>query len=99
MSGTTEGADDEIDRINETADVILVSREALRLGLDKRFDRPERLRHWTYEFDPSGLELLRRAIEHAFANRPEPVPTSYGAAGPGVPDLRLTRSTGRAYGS
>ncbi len=76
VSGTTEGADDELDRINETADVILVSREALRLGLDKRFDRPERLRHWTYEFDPSGLELLRRAIAHAFANRPEPVPAS-----------------------
>ena len=76
VSGTTEGADDELDRINETADVILVSREALRLGLEKRFDRPERLRHWTYEFDPSGLELLRRAIEHAFALRPEPVPAS-----------------------
>ena len=28
--GTTQGADDELDRINETADVILVSREALR---------------------------------------------------------------------
>ena len=65
-----------LDRINETADVILVSREAIRLGLEKRFDRPERLRHWTYEFDPSALELLRRAIEHAFANRPEPVPAS-----------------------
>ena len=76
VSGTTEGADDDLDRINESADVILVSREALRLGLEKRFDRPERLRHWTYEFDPSALELLRRAIGHAFANRPEPVAAS-----------------------
>ena len=56
--------------------MILMSREALAAGLDKRFDRPERHAPWTYEFDPSGLELLRRAIEHAFANRPEPVAAS-----------------------
>ena len=31
---------------------------------------PERIRPWTYEFDPSGLELLRRAIEHVAATRP-----------------------------
>ena len=73
VTGTTQGADEDIDEVNETADVILVSREAIRLGLDKRFDRPDRLRRWTYEFDPSGLELLRRAVEHAAATRPEPV--------------------------
>ena len=72
VTGTIEGVDD-IELVNKTADVILVSREALRLGLDRGFDRPERLRHWTYEFDPSGIELLRRAIEHAAASRREPV--------------------------
>jgi hypothetical protein len=46
-----------------------MSREALAAGLDRRFSRPERIRRWTYEFDPSGLELLRRAIEHAVATR------------------------------
>jgi DNA-binding transcriptional regulator YhcF (GntR family) len=74
VTGTTQGGDDDIDEVNATADVILVSREAIRLGIDKRFDRPDRLRRWTYEFDPSGLELLRRAVEHAAAARPEPVP-------------------------
>ena len=36
----------------------------------ERFSRPERIRPWTYDFDPSGLELLRRAIEHVAATRP-----------------------------
>ena len=53
----------------DSADLILLSREALALGLDERFSRPERVREWLYEFDPSGLELLRRAIEHAQADR------------------------------
>ena len=74
ITGTTEG-DDDFEDVNRTADLILVSREALRLGLDRRFDRQDRLRQWTYEFDPSGLELLRRAVEHAAANRPEVVPS------------------------
>ena len=74
VTGTTQGDEDDIDVVNKTADVILVSREAIRLGIDKRFDRPDRLRKWTYEFDPSGLELLRRAVEHAAASRREPVP-------------------------
>ena len=74
ITGTTEG-DDDFEDVNRTADLILVSREALRLGLDRRFDRQDRLRPWTYEFDPSGLELLRRAVEHAAANRPEVVPS------------------------
>ena len=34
------------------------------------FSRPDRIRPWTYDFDPSGLELLRRAIEHVAATRP-----------------------------
>jgi hypothetical protein len=70
VTATTEGGED-LELVDRTADLILVSREALKLGLDTRFDRPERLRPWTYEFDPSGLELLRRAVEHAAANRAE----------------------------
>jgi DNA-binding transcriptional regulator YhcF (GntR family) len=76
LSGTTGveivsatiGDDPSIDKV-DTADLILLSREALALGLDERFSRPERVREWLYEFDPSGLELLRRAIEHAQADR------------------------------
>ncbi len=75
MSGTTGveivsaviGAEDELARVDEAADLILLSREALALGLDERFSRPDRIREWLYEFDPSGLELLRRAIEHVQA--------------------------------
>ena len=64
-------ADDErIALVDRTADVILMSREALAQKLDQRLHRPERVRPWTYEFDPAALELLRRAIEHAAANRP-----------------------------
>jgi DNA-binding transcriptional regulator YhcF (GntR family) len=58
-----------LELVDRTADVILISREALSLGLDQRFGRPGRIRHWTYEFDPAGLELLRRAVEHAVADR------------------------------
>ena len=39
------------------------------MGLDDRFSRPDRVRAWKYEFDPSGLELLRRAIEHVQLER------------------------------
>ena len=49
--------------------MILLSREAIANGLDERFDRPERVRRWSYEFDPAGLELLRRSIEHVIATR------------------------------
>ncbi|HLO36373.1 MAG TPA: GntR family transcriptional regulator [Candidatus Deferrimicrobium sp.] len=77
MSGTTgveliaSAMDDdrEIDLIDRTADVILLSREAIANGLDQRFERPERLRRWSYEFDPAGIELLRRSIEHVVATR------------------------------
>ncbi|HTC85307.1 MAG TPA: hypothetical protein VK656_01290, partial [Candidatus Acidoferrum sp.] len=51
------------------AKLILLSREALAKGLDERFEGQERIREWTYEFDPSGLELLRRAVERAQAER------------------------------
>src|SRR5918995_103625 len=59
-----------LEEVDATADLILMSREALAAGLDRRLSRPERVRSWTYEFDPSGLELLRRAIEHVAAERP-----------------------------
>jgi DNA-binding transcriptional regulator YhcF (GntR family) len=61
--------DREMARIDREATLILLSREALAKNLDDRFERPERIREWTYEFDPSGLELLRRAIERAQAER------------------------------
>ena len=64
------GETDDLAEVDRTADVILMSREALAAGLDRRFSRPERIRPWTYDFDPSGLELLRRAIEHVAAARP-----------------------------
>jgi hypothetical protein len=49
--------------------VILLSREAIANGLGQRFERAERIRQWSYEFDPSGLEFLRRAVEHVIASR------------------------------
>jgi GntR family transcriptional regulator len=64
------GEPEDLARVNETADLILMSREALAEGLDQTFSRTERIRPWTYDFDPSGLELLRRAIEHVQASRP-----------------------------
>ena len=77
LSGTTGvgvltaayGDEAGLAKVDREADIILLSREALALGLDEQFDRPERIREWTYEFDPSGLELLRRAIERALAAR------------------------------
>jgi GntR family transcriptional regulator len=55
--------------VDRTADVILLSREAIAKGLATRFERPERIRQWSYEFDPAGLEFLRRAVEHVAATR------------------------------
>jgi DNA-binding transcriptional regulator YhcF (GntR family) len=83
LSGSTGieivGADmrdaDQLRRVDETADIILMSREALATGLDRSLRDPDRIRPWTYEFDPSGLELLRRAIDRIAASRPhEEVP-------------------------
>jgi DNA-binding transcriptional regulator YhcF (GntR family) len=64
------GDSENLEIIDRTADLILMSREALTAGLERSFSRPERIRPWTYDFDPSGLELLRRAIEHAASARP-----------------------------
>jgi DNA-binding transcriptional regulator YhcF (GntR family) len=64
------GEPDRLTVVDETADLILMSREALAAGLDQGLRRPERVRPWSYEFDPSGLELLRRAIDHIAATRP-----------------------------
>jgi DNA-binding transcriptional regulator YhcF (GntR family) len=66
-------APEDLGLVDRTADVILMSREALTAGLDQTFTRPERIRPWTYDFDPSGLELLRRAIDHVAATRPAEV--------------------------
>jgi DNA-binding transcriptional regulator YhcF (GntR family) len=63
VTATIEG-DRDLDLIDRTADVILLSREAIANGIDQRFGRPERVRRWSYEFDPAGLELLRRSIEN-----------------------------------
>jgi len=63
------GQPEDLELVDRTADVILMSREALVAGLDRTFTRPERIRPWTYDFDPSGLELLRRAIEHVASAR------------------------------
>lgn len=68
VSATIDDAE-SITQVDAAADLILLSREALALGLDERFSHPDRVREWLYEFDPSGLELLRRAIEHAQAGR------------------------------
>jgi DNA-binding transcriptional regulator YhcF (GntR family) len=66
---------DQVQRVDEVADLILLSRDALATGVDRRLSRPERVRPWTYDFDPAGIELLRRAIEHVAASRrPETVP-------------------------
>jgi hypothetical protein len=77
LSGTTGvelvtasmDADDDLAIIDRTADVILLSREAIANGLADRFSRPDRIRRWSYDFDPSGLELLRRAVEPIAAAR------------------------------
>ncbi len=70
--------DERLALVDRTADVILMSREALAQKLDQRLHRPERIRPWTYEFDPAALELLRRAVEHAAANRPQRSGTDAG---------------------
>jgi DNA-binding transcriptional regulator YhcF (GntR family) len=87
LIGATPDDAEGLELINRTADVVLMSREALAQGVDARLDRPERVRSWTYEFDPAGLEILRRAIDHvrtaratstAQANEPELAPVAPG---------------------
>ncbi|TAL07620.1 MAG: GntR family transcriptional regulator [Chloroflexota bacterium] len=55
--------------LSESADLILMSREALALGLDAGLKHPDRVRPWSYEFDPAAIEHLRRAIEHVISAR------------------------------
>ncbi len=69
LISATMDNDRDLDLIDRTADVILLSRESIANGLESRFERPERLRQWSYEFDPAGLELLRRGVEHVTATR------------------------------
>jgi DNA-binding transcriptional regulator YhcF (GntR family) len=77
LISATMDDDRQIELIDRTADVILLSREAIASGIDQRFGRPERVRRWSYEFDPAGLELLRRSIEHVVAaRRPEAIPVA-----------------------
>ncbi len=67
--GATPSDDDGLEVIDRTADLVLMSREALALGVDAQFRDGDRIRPWTYEFDPSGLEILRRAVDHVRAAR------------------------------
>jgi len=62
----------ELDRVDRDADLILLSREAMALGLETRFERPDRFREWSYEFDPAAFEILRRAIERVAVKEPAP---------------------------
>jgi DNA-binding transcriptional regulator YhcF (GntR family) len=65
----------ELDRVDREADLVLLSREAVALGLESRFGDPARLRAWSYEFDPAALELLRRAVARIdAARRPVTIP-------------------------
>jgi hypothetical protein len=83
MSATIHDAE-RLALIDRTADLILMSREALVQKLDQQLHRPERVRPWTYEFDPAGIELLRRAIAHIAAARRE----AAGETGPaGEPEM------------
>jgi GntR family transcriptional regulator len=65
----TIGDEERLKLVEGVSGLILMSREAFAAGLDRRMERPERIRRWSYEFDPAGLELLRRAIDHAGAGR------------------------------
>ncbi len=68
VSATIDDAD-RLTLVDRTADIILMSREAIAQKLDEKVQRPERVRQWSYDFDPAGLELLRRAIERASSAR------------------------------
>jgi DNA-binding transcriptional regulator YhcF (GntR family) len=65
IEAATIGDEERLALVDRTADIILMSREALAEGLDRKLSRPERVRAWSYEFDPAGIEILRRAIDHA----------------------------------
>ena len=63
------GDDAALARVDREADLLLLTREALEIGLAPRFHRPERIREWTYDLDAAGMELLRLAIERVRAAR------------------------------
>lgn len=65
------GDDEALAEVDRGADLLLLTREALEIGLAPRFGRPERIREWTYDLDPAGMELLRLAIERVRAARSE----------------------------
>src|SRR6185312_12742978 len=58
ISGTTGievvpaliGETEQLAKVDEIADVILMSREALAAGLDRQLHDPDRIRPWSYEF-------------------------------------------------
>lgn len=57
------GDEEALDRVDREADLLLLTREALEIGLAPRFHAPERIREWTYDLDPAAIELLRLAVE------------------------------------
>ena len=63
------GDEETLDRADREADLLLLTREALEIGLAPRFGRQERIREWTYDLDPAGMELLRLAIERVRSRR------------------------------
>lgn len=77
------GEPDRLAIVDDTADLVLMSREALASGLDRRLTHPDRVRQWSYEFDPSGLELLRRAVDHVNEARPTEAGALSGTASEG----------------
>src|SRR5919108_3448283 len=56
LVSATIDADDDLEVVDRTADIILMSREALAAGLDRQMHDEDRIRQWSYEFDPAGLE-------------------------------------------
>jgi DNA-binding transcriptional regulator YhcF (GntR family) len=62
-------AHDALQMIDAEADLILVTRTAVRLGALKSFGRPERVREFSGDFDNAGLELLGQAIATVLAGR------------------------------
>jgi hypothetical protein len=72
LIAATPDSQADLELIDRTADLVLMSREALSMGIDERFSRPERIREWKYEFDASALEHLRRSVEHILTTRSAP---------------------------
>ena len=81
---------DGLRTIDAEADLILITRAAVRLGAIDGFSRPERIREFSGEFDNAGLELLSQAIGSVMAGRAQEqesldigiVSSTKGVAGP-----------------